>query len=398
VPPSAACYPGSMQDGRSPLERWIERVFADPETKSFGSGWISGTCSVFLGFLTLLGVLAFRFPDVLSSPELRARYSVPLLRSVLETAIALGFVLGCVSMLLRERKVLGCVGVALALLAAVLGGGSVEIRGEFDRSYSLGLDWFILNLLLLALVFVPLERAFPLLPQQKSFRFGWATDGTHFLISHLALQILTFLTLLPATTITGLWQPAAVQGAVASQSVWLQLFAIVLITDLTQYWVHRAFHRIPFLWRFHAIHHSSRAMDWLAGSRLHVFDVIVTRGLVILPVFLLGFSQTAVYAYLVFVGFHAVFIHANLGVRFGRLDHWIATPRVHHWHHAMTPTDRNFAVHLPVLDRIFGTLHLPDDSWPEAYGIAGHPVPEGWLAQLVAPLRGVATEEKLTAR
>ena len=132
-------------------------------------------------------------------------------------------------------------------------------------------------------------------------------------------------------------------------------------------------------------------MDWLAGSRLHVLDVVVTRGLVIAPVFLLGFAQTAVYAYLIFVGFHAVFIHANVGFHFGRLDHWIATPRVHHWHHALTPTDRNFAVHLPVLDRIFGTLHLPERVWPDAYGIAGHPVPEGWLAQLVAPFRAAAS-------
>jgi sterol desaturase/sphingolipid hydroxylase (fatty acid hydroxylase superfamily) len=50
--------------------------------------------------------------------------------------------------------------------------------------------------------------------------------------------------------------------------------------------------------------------------------------------------------------------------------------------------DKNFAVHLPALDRLFGTLHLPGDAWPAAYGIAGDPVPEGWLRQLVHPMRG----------
>ena len=376
-----------MRDERSAVERWLEQTLGDRDAKSFGSGWMSGTTSVFLGFLAVLGVLGFHFPDFLSSHELRARYSVPLLRTLLEISIALGFVLGLVSMLLRPRKALGATGVALALLAALAGGGRVQIEGDFARSYTLGLDWFVLNVLVLALVFVPLERAAPRLAEQGTFRFGWATDGAHFLVSHLALQILTFLTLLPSNAIAKLWQPAALHAAIGGQPIWLQFFEIVVLTDFTQYWVHRAFHQVPFLWRFHAIHHSSRAMDWLAGSRLHVVDVIATRGLVVLPVFLLGYSPPAIYAYAVFVGFHAVFIHANLGVDFGGMDRWIATPRVHHWHHAVTPTDHNFAVHLPVIDRIFGTLHLPGRKWPEAYGIAGNPVPEGWLAQLIAPFR-----------
>jgi lathosterol oxidase len=152
---------------------------------------------------------------------------------------------------------------------------------------------------------------------------------------------------------------------------------------------------VPVLWRFHATHHSSRAIDWLAGSRLHVVDVLATRGLVLVPVFLLGFAQPALYAYLVFVSFHAVFIHANVRFRFGWLDFVIATPRAHHWHHAVAPVDKNFAVHLPVLDRLFGTQHLPRDvsgedsmeRWPAAYGIEGHPVPEGWWSQLRHPFR-----------
>jgi lathosterol oxidase len=118
-----------------------------------------------------------------------------------------------------------------------------------------------------------------------------------------------------------------------------------------------------------------------------VVDVIATRGLVMVPVFLLGFAPAALYAYLVFVSFHAVFIHANVRFRFGPLDFVIATPRAHHWHHAVTPPDKNFAVHLPPLDRLFGTQHLPGDEWPAAYGIGGHPVPEGWSRQLRYPFR-----------
>jgi lathosterol oxidase len=379
-----------MSEDGTALERWIGRALGDDDRKGIGSGWMSGTASVFLGAAAVLGVLAFWFPGALTSPELRTRYSVPLLRALLETAIGLGFLLGAVSVVLRRRKALGAAGIALSTIAALAGGGSVPVGGDFEQSYGLGLDWFVLNLVLLALLFVPLERWRPRLPSQTTFRPGWTTDGIHFLVSHLALDALTFVTLLPSTVLTRLWQPAAFQAFVVAQPSWLQFVEIVVITDVVQYWVHRAFHASPWLWRFHSIHHSSRAMDWLAGSRLHVVDVVVTRSLVILPVFLLGFSQPPLYAYLVLVAFHAVFIHANLGIRFGWVDHWIATPRVHHWHHAVTPTDRNFAVHLPVLDRIFGTLHLPGDEWPGAYGLCGHSVPESWTRQMIAPFRRTA--------
>jgi lathosterol oxidase len=130
-------------------------------------------------------------------------------------------------------------------------------------------------------------------------------------------------------------------------------------------------------------------MDWLAGSRLHLFDIVVTRGISFVPLYVLGFAPGAVYAYLVFVSFHPVFIHANVRFRFRALDWILVTPRFHHWHHAahVEAVNRNFAVHLPMIDRIFGTAYLPDGRWPDVYGITGKPVPEGYLSQLVWPLQ-----------
>lgn len=374
------------QQQRPALERWISRALGDQEDAGLGSGWISGTFSIFLGSLALLGVLAFWFPGLLTTAEFRARYPIQVLRIVLEIAIVVAFALGALSMVQRRRKVLGLTGVAISLIALMAGGGQVPIHSEFDQRFTLGVDWFVLNLLLLALVFIPMERAFPRLRGQTTFRFGWTTDGAHFLVSHMAVQALTFMTLLPATLLAPHWQPIALQEAIRGQPLMAQFLEIVLVSDLFQYWIHRAFHQVPALWRFHAIHHSSRVVDWLAGSRLHVVDVLATRSLVFVPVFLLGFSESALYGYLVFVSFHAVLLHANVRWSFGWLDHVVATPRVHHWHHAVAPVDRNFAVHLPVLDRLFGTQHLPEgQAFPAEYGLDGHPVPEGWGKQLVYP-------------
>jgi sterol desaturase/sphingolipid hydroxylase (fatty acid hydroxylase superfamily) len=379
-----------VSDTRPRLDRILERAFGDDQPSRLGSGWISGVGGVFLGLLAVCGVLAFRFPALLTTPQFRAAYPVGALRGLLQASIGLAFLCGCASLWLRRRKVLGLTACALAVAAGLAGGGRVPAGEMHDRAWTLGLDWFALNLLLTAVVFVPLERLFPRLPAQGAFRRGWTTDGLHFLVSHVLVEVVSFLILLPSATAAALVQPAALQQLVRAQPAWVQLLEIVLLADLAQYAVHRAFHRVPLLWRFHSVHHSSRDLDWLAGSRLHLLDVVATRGLVLLPLSLLGFAQAALYAYLVFVSFHAVFIHANVRFRLGALERLLVTPRFHHWHHAAADEarDRNFAVHLPWLDRLFGTAYLPEGAWPAAYGIAGDPVPEGYVAQLVHPLRG----------
>jgi lathosterol oxidase len=238
-------------------------------------------------------------------------------------------------------------------------------------------------------VFVPLERAFGRLREQRIFRSQWRTDLVHFAMSHLLVQATVLLTLMPATVLFAWAVTPALQHAVQAQPRLVQFVEIVLVADLAQYAVHRAFHRVPWLWRFHAIHHSARAMDWLAGSRLHLVDIVVTRGLSFVPLYLLGFSPPALYGYMVFVAFHAVFIHANVRFRFRAIERLVVTPRFHHWHHADAPeaVDRNFAVHLPFIDALLGTRYFPDERWPQAYGVAGPPVPDGWLRQLVWPFR-----------
>jgi lathosterol oxidase len=155
-----------------------------------------------------------------------------------------------------------------------------------------------------------------------------------------------------------------------------------------QYWVHRACHRVPFLWRFHAVHHSAEAMDWLAGSRLHLVDALLTRALVFAAIAALGFDLRAVAAYLVFVGAQATFVHCNTALRLSWLEPFLVTPRFHHWHHARELQDVNFAVHLPWLDRLFGTWSMPS-GWPQGYGLAGGA--KGWRGfwrQMVGPFVG----------
>ncbi len=373
----------------SAAEEALARIFADAAPRRFGTGWISGVLAVVLGVLSVAAVLCLHFPQWLTVPELRSRYPLELVRLAIDLAVLATLALAGLSLLLRRKKALGVAGLALATLALALGAGGVEIERPGESAVYIGLDWFVLGVLSTAALFVPLERAFALRREQGPFRRGWLTDTQYFFMSHALVQLMSVLVLAPAVALGDALAVPAMQRAVQSLPLLVQFALCVLLADLAQYWVHRAFHAVPWLWRFHEVHHSAERMDWIAGSRLHLVDVVVTRGLVLLPLIVAGFDQRAVFAYLALVSFHAVFIHANFAPRARWLERWIAMPRFHHWHHAIdkAAVDRNFAVHLPMLDRWFGTHYLPGDAWPQGYGVPGVHAPDGYVRQLVWPLR-----------
>jgi lathosterol oxidase len=204
----------------------------------------------------------------------------------------------------------------------------------------------------------------------------------------LLVQLTTLLTMKPAMVLFDWARPAVLAAWISGLPFLVQFGAVLFVADLTQYWVHRAFHGLPWLWRFHAIHHSAEDMDWLAGSRLHLVDAVVTRAVTYVPIYVLGFGDPAIFAYVLWVVIQATSIHANVRWELRPLRHLLATPAFHHWHHSAEPAavDKNFAVHLPVLDRLFGTYYLPE-RWPASYGLAGGRVPPGYLRQMAYPFQ-----------
>lgn len=353
-----------------------------------GRGRISGTLSVALGLLGIMGALCFLFPDLLTTPDFQPHYNTGLLRGLLFTGIGIGFGFGFYSVMQGHSRWLGLAGLALTVVAAVLGGMETERAMPAQRSLYAGLDYFVLTLLVLALVFIPMERLFPKNPAQRTLRKGWTTDMKYFLFSHLGVQLISFFTVIPAQHFFAWLINADFQRAIAAQPVWLQFIEILMVVDFTTYWMHRSMHEVPALWKIHAVHHSTEQMDWLASSRIHFLEIVANRLLGYLPIFILGFSPAAVYAYLVFVSFHAIFIHANVRFRFPVLRWIIATPEFHHWHHTSQDegVDINYAGFLPVYDVIFGTKYLPAHL-PEKYSTRGKPLPPGFVEQFMYPFR-----------
>jgi lathosterol oxidase len=381
-PPTPA--PSSSSDAPSPHDHLSS---VDNLPTKLGSGWTSGVLSIVLGIVGLGAVICFHFPNLFTMPELREKYPVEILRAVLHLVLVAAFLLAMLSLVLRERKLLGLTGATLVLIAALLGGSRVVIDDQIkEKGFFLGLDWFLLNLIYSCAVFIPMERLFARLPDQPIFRRGFVTDFTYFLISTLAVQLTTYLTIQPATALFQ-WAVSPKVHAFVQNLPWVVQFLVIMLSvDIIQYWVHRVLHTVPWLWKFHAVHHSTDAMDWLAGSRLHLVEQVFTRTSSLIPAVVLGFHHVPVIAYLIFISFHATFIHANVKIDWGPLDWLFVTPRFHHWHHAIEreAIDKNFAVHFPVLDLLFGTYYLPGNAWPSGYGIHDK-VPSGWLRQFFYP-------------
>lgn len=357
------------------------------ELRRFGSGWMSGVAALVASIAGLFLVLCLRYPALLTVPGMRSGYDHPAFRLGLHFLLIAAFVFSCVSIVLRSNKVLGITALVVTLLATLLGGSRVPPSGELTGGAFLGLDWFVLNLIFSALLFIPLESLFARHKDQPIFRDDWREDLLYFLISSLLVQSMTFLSMWPSMRLVASTHWTGLRSAVGSQPVWLQFLEIMFLTDLVQYWLHRAFHRLPFLWRFHAVHHSAQHMDWMAGARMHFFEILILRGVTVIPMYVLGFSAGAMYAYIFIVFVHSKFVHANLGWNFDWLGRFLVTPRFHHWHHGIEKEaiDVNFAIHFPLLDRLFGTYHLPSGQWPSGYGIEGHPVPKSYLRQFMYP-------------
>ena len=246
-------------------------------------------------------------------------------------------------------------------------------------------------LVLLVAIFVPLERLFSLHPA-KVWRAQTGIDLIwYFLNSIVPAAIIAVPLAILARLLAGI-DPAGLYSSVLTWPLWAKLLAALVVNDIGAYWYHRWSHVNPWLWRFHAVHHSAEHIDWLVNTRAHPVDMVFTRMAGLVPVYLLGLGQptpggvTDVAALISIIGIlWSFFLHANVRWRLGPLEWLVATPAFHHWHHTNDDRrDHNYAAIFPVLDRIFGTLHLPR-HWPPSYGIDAKMEPS-FTGQLLRPL------------
>src|SRR3954454_935753 len=232
------------------------------------------------------------------------------------------------------------------------------------------------GLVVLGGVFIMLERRWPVV-EQRVLRAGWRTDVVHFVVDQVAA---TALVAALASVLVPWLEPLLPDLDTLVDSP-IRVLVAAVVGEIVGYWGHRAMHRVPCLWQLHAVHHSAPTMDWLAPNRRHVLDTALGQAASVVPLLALGLSPPVVVSAFVLRRAQGLFVHANLRVRLPGLRWVVATPEFHHWHHSSDRAhhDRNFAGQCPIVDWLFGTLHMPAGQWPAAYGLAPDalPVPDG---------------------
>jgi sterol desaturase/sphingolipid hydroxylase (fatty acid hydroxylase superfamily) len=241
-----------------------------------------------------------------------------------------------------------------------------------------------------------LEQLFPSVRGKRVFRRGFRLDLLYWFFTPTITAALTFVAVAAAAVAIIVSSGGAIhrdnllsgRPPISSLPIVLQYLTALLVADFLGYLTHRIFHSAG-LWPFHAIHHSSRDLDWLSAVRLHPVNQGLSQVLVVAPLALFGFNLQILGATSGLITFWAIFIHSNVRWTFGPLRHILATPAFHRWHHTSQAEglDRNFGGLFLFWDRLFGTLHMPEGRQAEEFGISGEQAPDSFLAQLAWPFR-----------
>lgn len=223
------------------------------------------------------------------------------------------------------------------------------------------------------------------------YRDAWRPDRRTMRDDGLYLAVVQIL--MPA-----LLSAAVVAGAgvanIQARGIWphgwpvaVQVIAMLLVADFLRYWLHRASHAWPVLWRLHAVHHSPEGLYVLNVGRFHPIEKALQFVLDALPFVLLGVSQEVLAGYLVFFAINGFFQHSNVDLRLGWLNWVVSGAELHRWHHARDAklSGHNYGNNFIVWDVLFGTRLLPADRQVDELGLNNRAYPQGLLGQAMAP-------------
>ena len=264
----------------------------------------------------------------------------------------------------------------------------------FSRLSNLVTDYFtnmtaadkysMIIIILAALMFIILERLFPYTTGQKILREGFFDDLALYTIaqSYILSIIIFSLIIYYIDNTTGLSR----LQLFADVPVWIQLVFFTITHDIYIYFMHKWQHSNKWLWRIHEAHHSPKKVDWLSGSRSHALEILINQTIEFLPIVLLG-SPPEIIAYKgVLSAIWGMYIHSNLNIHTGKLQHIINGPEMHRWHHSTGKgRNRNFATKLAIWDWIFGTAFFPENK-PDEYGLKTY-FPKHYLMQTIFAFR-----------
>ncbi|HEU5072576.1 MAG TPA: sterol desaturase family protein [Polyangiaceae bacterium] len=240
----------------------------------------------------------------------------------------------------------------------------------------------------LAVMAAVLERVRPERTEYTQLDQPLAVDAAHFFLNYHFGYALA----LGACAAVGAWLNHG-----ARQPVWpsawplgLELALALLLAEGVSYWQHRMFHRVPWLWSFHALHHKGERLNLVRAGRFHFVDIGAAAFMALVPLVVLGAPDTMLTWVASISGALGVLEHANIRMRTPAWLAWVVcTPAVHRHHHSrvLRESNRNFGTSVMLFDVLFGTYEPPRPAGPVAVGVENDPLQRGFWNQVVSPFR-----------
>lgn len=170
-------------------------------------------------------------------------------------------------------------------------------------------------------------------------------------------------------------------------SIWGQLALVALLTEFCDYWYHYFAHKLPWMWRFHAVHHSPHRLYLWNAPRFHPVDRIISSSADMLPFLVFGSTPELVALYFTYNAITGLIQHCNIDLELGPLHYVFSAGALHRWHHSklIAESDNNYGSNLIVWDLVFGTFFLPKGREVGEIGLLNPDYPEDYLGQLKAP-------------
>ena len=254
-----------------------------------------------------------------------------------------------------------------------------------------------LGTLLSIVLVVIFERIIPYRPEWNESKGDFWTD---------LLYLPTYL------GVNSLIEPAVRSGAVlvggmisesfglglwpTSWSLFAQFVLACVVVEAFDYWPHRLLHEIPWLWRFHAIHHNPKRVYWMNATRAHPLETAFRGFVNVIPLALAGADESLLALVALTNALLGMFQHANIDFRLGVLSWIFSVGEMHRWHHSvkLSEANHNYGSNFLFWDVVFGTRYRNLDSrGPEVVGIENDWLPQAWWSQLLAPFRTSKQDE-----
>jgi sterol desaturase/sphingolipid hydroxylase (fatty acid hydroxylase superfamily) len=244
------------------------------------------------------------------------------------------------------------------------------VKSKTPAVFVTPLFWGLVGLILAA------EALFPSDPDQPILSRGLAIDIVYFVTTMLfrAIVISAYVGLLKS--LYDAYLGFLTIALFADLPATARLAISILVIDFLAWFHHFVRHRVPWIWRIHAIHHSQEQLNVFSSYRIHPMDYVVSVTIVSLPMFITGSTTTEAFVFSMLSVVHAMLTHANLRWDMGPLRYILVTPQSHRIHHSTLPEHygKNLGVVFSVWDRLFRTHHdgreypaavgLPDPSFP----------------------------------